>query len=129
MKCNKASLKPVIYFSRLFNKFYKKIYFMHTKAQNLNNIILIFENFLGAKTRMLHSGAGALYTAFKSSSHLQFIAFFFIDFNSQIDFKFRRTICLNLIFFYPKSSLMKAQVTAQSCKLRKKILETPRPCG
>ena len=49
---------------------------MHTKAQNLNNIILIFENFLGAKTRVLHSGAGALYTAFKSSSHLQFIAFF-----------------------------------------------------
>jgi len=45
MKCNKASLKPVIYFSRLFNKFYKKLYFMHTKAQNLNNIILIFENF------------------------------------------------------------------------------------
>ena len=101
---------------------------MHTKAQNLNNIILIFEKNSGAKTRVLHSGAGALYTAFKSSSHLQFIAFF-----HRFQFAERFQISSNNLsesnFLLPKIILNEGSSDCTKLQTKKKILETLRPCG
>ena len=70
---------------------------------------------------MLHSGAGALYTAFKSSSHLQFIAFF-----HQFQFAERFQISSNNLsesnFLLPKIILNEGSSDCTKLQTKKKNL-------